>query len=127
MLIMSIAVQAQIKLTIVIKDLKNNKGFILMDFRDGKDKPLLEFKEKIVNNQCIIEVKGLNPGKYAFKYFHDENNNKELDTYWYGAPKEGYGFSNNAKGAFGPPSFKKTIFEIKKDTTVTCIPTYFKL
>lgn len=121
---MNFTARAQITLTIVIKDLNNNKGFVLLDLRDGKDVQVGEFKEKIVNKQCVIEVKGLSPGKYAFKYFHDENNNKELDTYWFKAPKEGYGFSNNAKGPFGPPSFKKTIFEIKNDTTVTCTPTY---
>jgi uncharacterized protein (DUF2141 family) len=70
----------------------------------------------------------LKPGKYAFKYFHDENNNnKKMDTNVIGIPKEGYGFSNNAKGRFGPPDFKDTIFEIKNDTTIICTINYINI
>jgi len=109
----------------VVKNLENNKGSILVDFRDGKDQKLKDYTEKIVDKKCSVTVRSLSPGKYSFKYFHDENNNKELDKYWIGAPSEGYGFSNNAKGTFGPPDFKETIFEIKKDTTIFCTPYYF--
>jgi uncharacterized protein (DUF2141 family) len=43
-------------------------------------------------------------GDYAVKVFHDENDNKKLDIGLRG-PKERYGFSNGARGLFGPPSF----------------------
>ena len=39
-------------------------------------------------------------------------------------PKEGYGFSNNAKGTFGPPAFEKTIFEINENTVLKCVTKY---
>ena len=68
----------------------------------------------------------MKPGKYAFKYFHDENSNKKLDTNLIGIPKEGYGFANNIYGSFGPPDFKDTIFEVKNDTTINCIVKYIK-
>jgi len=58
------------------------------------------------------------------KYFHDENKNKKLDTNWMGIPREGYCFSNNAKGPFGSPWFKEMLFEIKGDTSVKCIHSY---
>ncbi|MFN7603100.1 MAG: DUF2141 domain-containing protein [Bacteroidota bacterium] len=29
-----------------------------------------------------------------------------------GIPKEGYGFSNNVMGSFGPPSFEKAKFKL---------------
>ncbi len=44
-------------------------------------------------------------GRYSIKAFHDENNNSKLDTNFLGMPTERYGFSNNARGRFGPPSF----------------------
>jgi uncharacterized protein (DUF2141 family) len=43
-------------------------------------------------------------GDYAVKVFHDENDNKKIDIGLRG-PKERYGFSNGARGLFGPPSF----------------------
>ena len=42
---------------------------------------------------------------------HDTNDNKELDSNLFGMPKEGFGFSNDAMGMFGPPDFKKASFE----------------
>lgn len=43
--------------------------------------------------------------KYAIAVYHDVNSNSKLDKNFFGIPKEGYGFSNNARGTFGPPSF----------------------
>jgi uncharacterized protein (DUF2141 family) len=44
-----------------------------------------------------------------------------------GIPKEGFGFSNNAKGTFGPPSLEKMIFEVEENMSVKCTPTYIKI
>lgn len=63
--------------------------------------------------QCILE--NIPDGKYAITVFHDENGNGRLDTGMFGIPKEGYGFSNNARGMFGPPSFLDSSFEVKGD------------
>ena len=82
------------------------------------------YSETISNNKSVIAIKDLKPGKYAFKFFHDENNDEKLNTNFMGIPKEGYGFSNNAKGKFGPPSFDKMIFDLAKSDTVKCTPSY---
>ena len=37
--------------------------------------------------------------------------NGKLDTNWLGIPKEGYGFSNDAKGSFGAPPFSAAGFQ----------------
>jgi len=42
---------------------------------------------------------------------HDENMNGKLDTNWLGRPKEGYGFSNDAKSLLSAPSFSDASFE----------------
>jgi uncharacterized protein (DUF2141 family) len=41
---------------------------------------------------------------------HDENRDGELATNWMGKPQEGYGFSNDAKGTLGAPSFEAASF-----------------
>ncbi|HHH54715.1 MAG TPA: DUF2141 domain-containing protein [Bacteroidetes bacterium] len=115
---------SQNSLTIKINSLKNDKGFIRLVLFDKNEKILNTVSEKITEKSSTITIDGLSDGSYAFKYFHDKNSNKKLDTNWIGIPKEGYGFSNNAKGTFGPPEFEETIFDIKKDTSLICYPTY---
>jgi uncharacterized protein (DUF2141 family) len=114
----------QINLTIEIEPLRNNTGQILLEFNNENEEVIKGISEKITDNKCIIQIEGLQPGKYAFKYFHDENKDEKLTTSFVGIPKEGFGFSNNAKGKFGPPSFDKMIFEVSKSDTIKCIPVY---
>lgn len=125
--IISLFAEGQITLKIVIKNLDSNKGSVLLDFRDAKDQQLKGITANISNNQSVITISGLQPGKYSFKYIHDENNNRELDTNWIGVPTEGLGFSNNAKVRFGPPAFEDTVFELNKDNTMECEAIYIKL
>jgi uncharacterized protein (DUF2141 family) len=112
-------------LTIEISDLRNNNGQLILAFNNEKEIKIKGITQSVTGKKCIIVIENLKPGKYAFKYFHDENNNEKLDVNWIGIPKEGYGFSNNAKGSFGPPSFEKTIFVLKENTTLKCTPTYY--
>ncbi len=126
-LIISLSLKSQVDLIIVINNLENDIGHVVLDLRDGNNKSVKSIFHKIENRKCIISFKNLDIGTYSFKYFHDENDNKKLDTYWVGAPKEGYGFSNNAKGKFGPPDFDKTTFKLKSDTTIICIPKYIEM
>ena len=52
-----------------------------------------------------ITFRNLPPGRYAIVVFHDENDNGLLDANVLGVPVEGYGFSNDARGFLGAPSF----------------------
>ena len=56
---------------------------------------------------------GLAPGEYAIAAFHDEDRDGDLGTSLLGMPTEGYGFSNGARGLFGPPGFDAAAFAIK--------------
>ena len=58
---------------------------------------------------------GLAPGDYAVAAFHDEDRDGDLNTNLLGIPTEGYGFSNEARGIFGPPGFDAAAFTIKAD------------
>jgi uncharacterized protein (DUF2141 family) len=52
-----------------------------------------------------IAFKDLEPGDYAVTVHHDVNDNGKMDRNFIGMPSEPYGFSNNAMGSMGPPSF----------------------
>ena len=49
-------------------------------------------------------------GTYAIGFYIDTNLNEKLDTNFLGIPKEEFGFSNNAMGAFAPPKFEAASF-----------------
>jgi uncharacterized protein (DUF2141 family) len=115
---------SQIDLIVEIAPLRNNNGKILLEFSNEKEEILKGISEDIADNKCIIRIPNLKPGTYAFRYFHDENNDEEINTNFMGIPREGYGFSNNAKGSFGPPSFDKMLFELTKSDTLHCTPNY---
>jgi len=58
----------------------------------------------------VLEVPELPPGEYAIQAFHDANGNDELDRGLFGIPKEGVGFSRDAKIVFSPPKWKDARF-----------------
>jgi uncharacterized protein (DUF2141 family) len=119
--------KSQNSLSIEIGPLKSNKGQVLLLLMDENEQTVKHVFAKITNKTCKIRINGLKNGKYAFKYFHDKNSNKKLDTYWIGIPKESFGFSNNAKAIFGPPDFEKTLFTLNENTSVRCDPQILKL
>jgi uncharacterized protein (DUF2141 family) len=57
-------------------------------------------------------------GKYAVGLYIDTNENKKMDTNFFGIPKEQFGFSNNAKGLFGPPDFESAAFIVDSDMKI---------
>jgi uncharacterized protein (DUF2141 family) len=61
----------------------------------------------------------LQPGSYAVAVYHDANANGKLDTNFLGIPTEVYGFSNNARGTFGPPDFGDCLVTITGHTTIS--------
>lgn len=72
---------------------------------------------KAIGPVVQMQLPGISPGIYAVKVFHDVNDNGLLDTNWIGIPKEPYGFSNDAMGTFGPPSFVQASFKVGAGTS----------
>jgi uncharacterized protein (DUF2141 family) len=60
-------------------------------------------------------------GTYAITVMHDENKNLKVDTNMLGIPKEGYGFSNNARNLFRAPYFREAAFDLKSGSLVQTI------
>jgi uncharacterized protein (DUF2141 family) len=65
----------------------------------------------IANGEARCAFAPVPEGVYAIACFHDENDNKKLDTNVLGIPTEGVGCSNGARGRFGPPSFDDAKFK----------------
>lgn len=54
------------------------------------------------------------PGQFAIVVFYDKNENGKLDAGFLRIPKEKVGFSNNAKGRFGPASWDDALFSLDR-------------
>jgi uncharacterized protein (DUF2141 family) len=114
---------SQYTLEIEITGIKSNKGKIMLQLFDSSQKVIGERMSDITSNKCNLEIKNLPPGKYAVRYYHDENMDGKMQTNLVGKPTEGYGFSNNVTGKFGPPPFEKWLFNVSSDTKIVLNPT----
>jgi uncharacterized protein (DUF2141 family) len=102
-----------------ILGIRNSTGTVdcaLFDSPDGFPTEFLHFATnvmviKIRATKARCDFEDIPPGTYALAVIHDENMNGKLDTKWLGIPKEGYGFSNDAKGFLGAPSFPAASFQ----------------
>ncbi|MDB5889173.1 MAG: hypothetical protein JWP47_4 [Polaromonas sp.] len=65
-----------------------------------------------------LVYRGLPAGRYAISAFHDQNDNRTLDTYPLGIPREAYSFSRDARGVFGPPAFSDAAFDLHQDAAI---------
>ena len=100
------------KLQITVSNIKSLEGNIMVavfnadqkflgeDVVAGKIEPVTQ------TGEMTIMIDGLPFGEYAISVFHDENANEILDANFVKMPVEPYGFSNNARGRFGPPTFE---------------------
>ena len=98
-------------LTVTVEQVRNSKGdirFSIFDvpsqFPQGNELNSKDIPAQI--GFVTVQFYNLIPGAYAIAIHHDENSDGEMNTNFIGLPKEGYGFSNNAKVNFAPPVFE---------------------
>jgi uncharacterized protein (DUF2141 family) len=107
----SSALFAQKDLQVTVKNIKETTGTIRVGLFNNENDFLKKAVEgkvvKATANEVTIVFTNLKEGDYAVSVIHDKNENGELDSNFMGIPNEPYGFSNNAMGTFGPPSFEK--------------------
>jgi uncharacterized protein (DUF2141 family) len=127
----SISAYAQhYNLTVKVKGLQNTKGNVSIGLYNSSDifpevgTAYKDVDANIVSKDFTYTFSNLSKGTYAIALFHDENRNIKMDKNFIGIPSEGYGFSNNVFGKFGPPNFDKTSFTIENDKTITIILKY---
>lgn len=110
-------------LTVKIEGLKSHKGSVYFalfnrkeDFPDRSENAYRKGNVNAADESIIFQ--DLPDDTYVLSIFHDENENGKLDTFL-GIPKEGFGFSNNPRILFGPPSWKDCSFKVNADKEIT--------
>ncbi|MEO1525036.1 MAG: DUF2141 domain-containing protein [Planctomycetota bacterium] len=58
------------------------------------------------------------PSEFSIAAYHDLNDDGELNRGLFNAPSEPYGFSNNARGLVGPPTFEQTLVKLPLETPI---------
>jgi len=109
-------------ITVTISGMKSDKGAVYVAlYNSEKDFLKKNFKGNIVkvtDTHATAIFENIENGIYAISVFHDENDNKKMDTKIFGIPKEPIGTSNNATGFMGPPKFKDAKFNVTADVTI---------
>jgi uncharacterized protein (DUF2141 family) len=113
------------EITVKIENLNSDNGHIYISLYDTETsflgKGFKSMISPIENKSCTITFKDVPNGIYAISFFHDENENKKMDTNFLGIPKEAYGCSNNAKGFMGPPKWEDAKFEVNNESITQTI------
>ena len=106
----------QMKLTVT--SLRNAKGTVRCAVFRSADgfpkevgKAVAQSESSISGETATLEFTGIAAGTYAVSCLHDEDDDGTLTTNLLGIPKEGLGASNDAKHAFGPPTYDEAKFE----------------
>lgn len=102
---------------LIIQGIDKIEGEIRIAVFDSKKKYTKEPIHAIVlpvDSTIMVWKQDMPFGEYAIAVYHDKNKNGKIDTNLLGIPKENYGFSNNARGRFGPASWDDSKFKIEE-------------
>ncbi|QWX83834.1 DUF2141 domain-containing protein [Cellulophaga sp. HaHaR_3_176] len=122
--LLPITLFSQYKITVKVENIKEAKGDVCVAlYNDSKTFLKLENvykseKTKALLKETTLFFDNIPEGEYAIAIFHDENSNEELDTNFFGIPKEDVAFSYGKLKTFGPPSYKECAFKVNADKEV---------
>ena len=117
------AATAANELHVEVTGLKSSRGDVIIAlYNSPKGYTKHPYKTAFVNinkDKCDWVMKDLPRGDYAIILVHDENGNHDMDSNFFGIPKEPYAFSNNVKAHLHAPPFSDTKFTVDSgETTV---------
>ncbi len=106
-------------LKVLVKGFKNTDGQLMIALYNTEgtymgEKTFRSSYSEIDAGEELITFDNLPYGNYALAVIHDENNDGKLDKNDFGIPKEGYGFSNDAMGKYGPPTWMQASFVLNE-------------
>ncbi|MDX2217996.1 MAG: DUF2141 domain-containing protein [Burkholderiales bacterium] len=111
------------ELTIEIQGITEAKGSVYVALYDKADtwmKKAVKAQGTVATTgKTVIVFKDLPEGEYAFSAFHDIDGDRKMARNAMGMPTEPWGFSKDAMGMFGPPSFDEAKVKVPAGGTTT--------
>lgn len=106
--------------------IKTPKGAVLVALFDSEaaydaDRPVASEMIPVAGETADRLLKGLRPGRYAFKAFHDLDGDFKMAVNPFGTPTEPFAFSNNAKADMRPAPWAKAVFELDEAGAVHAV------
>ena len=110
----------QAKVTVTVTDLRNAKGVVRACMTTDEDQfprcrgvPGAHGATAPAHDGSVsFTFTNVKPGRYAVALLHDENANGKADRALGMMPREGFGFSRDAKVRMGPPKFSDAAVDI---------------
>lgn len=103
---------------ITVTGLRNTRGLVracmttdAKGFPDCQKDPTAYSKSVKAAEGMVIDFGPVRPGRYGIALLHDENENGKVDKLLM-VPKEGFGFSRDAKVRMGPPRFDEAAIDV---------------
>ncbi|MCE3290106.1 MAG: hypothetical protein K0R83_2118 [Caulobacter sp.] len=87
----------------------------------GGGQPVGGYRLVVDGDTVSQSIKGLKPGRYALKVYHDVDGDGRMNTNAFGLPTEPYAASNNAPATMGPPAWADAVFEVGAQGAVQTI------
>ncbi|MEM7701313.1 MAG: DUF2141 domain-containing protein [Pseudomonadota bacterium] len=121
------------EVVITITDMRSTEG-VVRACMTTKEKIFPKCRKDPTSHRTVVEAgetvtirfTDVEPGEYAIALLHDENNDGKANRALGMMPKEGYGFSRDAKVRMAPPKFKDAVFEhTGEDQSLTIKMRYF--
>lgn len=113
-------------LTLAFPALKTPQGKIMIAVYDSAQgwssgKPARVAMASAADAEPAVKIVALPTGTYAVRAFQDVDGDGKMGMNPFGLPVEPYGFSRDAMGSMGPPSFDAAAFEVKAGATAQAI------
>jgi uncharacterized protein (DUF2141 family) len=113
-------------LTVTFKGFKARTGSVMLQLVAGeaayaKGPATAQAVVKVEGDTASTTFKGLAPGRYGIKAFHDVDGDGKMATNPFGMPTEPFAFSNNAHGNMGPATWADAGFEVVEGPNVQTI------
>ena len=100
--------------TVDVSNVRSNRGRVHVDIcpqaRFLEDSCPYSDEAPAHAGTVTVIVHGVPAGQFAAQAFHDENANGDIDRAMFGIPKEGVGFSRDARIRFSPPKWRDAVF-----------------
>lgn len=116
-------------ITVAVTDLRSGKGVVRACLtahsetfpKCRKQSATYEIVAPAANGGVKLSFNDVPPGRYSIALLHDENGNGKIDRALGMMPREGFGFSRDAKVRMGPPKFDEAAFDYTGEEKVLTI------
>ena len=105
-------------ITVSITNMRSSEGVVRAcitkdrnTFPNCRKDPAAMRKVVDAGESVTLTFTDVEAGAYAIVLLHDENDNGKADRAMGMMPKEGFGFSRDARVRMGPPSFDDAVFD----------------